>query len=286
MSKPNLLSFRTSIGFFRNPRVLSAREEIGKAITQKIPFADLAPLLFQIVLAYAAENQLDGDFSGYSAKHWHRVFTSNNCDITEREAVVVVKAMKQVGLFDGDKIRSWSKFNWHLAEYESLRKSRRRAGKLSAKKRELYAKRSLQNGHTDASEVAAEHKQFRSKTPPKTDSPSKQLWLIDKALEGARGKARRELLQQREQLLSAHTGVDLSPPAPSPAPPPGKSAKLSPKKWEEVLVSNARQLIADGAEDVVTPEMARALVKAGVELPPSLRARYAQIASGKNPVPG
>src|SRR6266496_520816 len=139
MSKPNLLGFRTSIGFYRNSRVRECRQNVGRLIRRKVPFCDLTPMLFQATMAYAAENQIDGNFAGYSPQLWAEVFCSNNIPVTPSEAALIKKEFQRTGLLDGDKIRSWSKFNREFAHYETLTKYRQRGAKMMHKKRELEA---------------------------------------------------------------------------------------------------------------------------------------------------
>ena len=296
MSKPNLLQFGSSVGIYRNKRILDLRHEIGKSIRTKIDFCELAPLLFQVTMAYAAENQIDGNFAGYSTEDWARIFAVNNVPVTAAQAAAIAKAFKTVGLFDGDKIRSWLKFNRHLGDYEGIVKAKRKAARMMHKKREQEARAALHNGPlTDEKTVSNPQK-----NGPKTNSPNREVWALTKQLEQidqqlrecSDPQERKELKARKREVRQAITGVDKrsSPPPPSPAP-PQKPAKLSPAKWEKLLVENARVLIATGAEAAVTENMVRALLRAGDELPPTLSSRFSLIVRGHklseahNPVP-
>lgn len=300
MSKPNLLSFGTSIGFYRNHRVLAARDGICKIIRRKISFGEIAPLLFQVVMAYAAENQLDGNFAGYSAQDWKRVFASNNVEVSAQEASLIIKTFKAIGLFDGDKIRSWMKFNRHLADYEGIQRAKARAAKLMHKKREQEARGAIRNGPVSPSEPEKIPARNAAKSASKTDSfwrDKKQLELIEEQLREAHDPEERKTLKQlRRDLQGRLTGVarKTSPP-PSPAPAPARAAtarRMPQKKFDQVLLENARALIAEGQEDLVTENMVRALLRAGEALPAKLAAKFSLVVHGhefsetSNPVPG
>src|SRR5205823_10243178 len=118
MSKPNLLGFSSSVGIYRNKRIRDLRRLLSKSIRHKVEFADMAPMLFQVVMAYAGENQIDGNFEGYSDEDWSEIFAHNNILVTPVQASAIISGFRQVGLFEKDKIRSWSKFNRHFAEHE------------------------------------------------------------------------------------------------------------------------------------------------------------------------
>lgn len=135
MSKPNLLSFSTSVGFYRNRKVRDARQLTAKAITRKVDFCELTPLLFSVVMAYASENQIDGDFSGYTDQSLREIFTNNNVDVSLSEAKIIFKNFESVGLMEDGKIRSWKKFNAHLANYEQNKKAKIKAGKIRQQQR-------------------------------------------------------------------------------------------------------------------------------------------------------
>ncbi|SRR6266511_1473291 len=286
MSKPNLLGFSSSVGIYRNKRMRDLREILEKEIPVKVAFAELATTLFQVVMAYAAENQIDGDFSGYRPRDFVEIFTSNHFPVSLTQAEKIRKAFDSVGLFEGGKIRSWAKFNRHFADHEKIQKIKRRAGKLSRQKweREVLGAGPIQSknsGNTDSEHV---------QKPSQKDSPSKQLWILDQALLQARGKARKELLSQREQLLSAHTGVDLSSPAPSPAPPPPpapkKSAKQRDQEWELACLKAGKEAIDNGSPEILTESMVRALLKHGYKLPAQVEAKFRKLLKETdNPVP-
>ena len=134
MSKPNLLGFSSSVGIYRNKRIRDLRAILRHQIPVKVPFADLSPMLFQILMAYAAENQIDGDFSGYTANDFVEIFVTNDVPVSLGQATAIRKAFDSVGLTEDGKIRSWAKFNRHFAQHEQIVKAKRRAGKLSRQK--------------------------------------------------------------------------------------------------------------------------------------------------------
>src|SRR2546426_9350063 len=134
MSKPNLLGFSSSVGIYRNKRMRDLRGILLRQIQMKVAFAELSPMLFQALMAYAAENQIDGDFNGYTPKDFVEIFASNNIPVSLSQAEAIRKAFDSVGLIEDGKIRSWAKFNRHFAEHEKIVKAKRRAGKLSRQK--------------------------------------------------------------------------------------------------------------------------------------------------------
>jgi hypothetical protein len=284
MSKPNLLGFRTSVGFYRNRRVRDCRESLGRLIRRKVPFCDLAPMLFQATMAYAAENQIDGNFEGYSVERWTEIFCSANIPVSPAEAASIKKEFQRVGLFDGDKIRSWSMFNREFAQYAVLTKYRQRAGKLSAKKRELEAKAALKNGNGEHTETTPKPEKIPSKTASKADSPSKQIWLLNQQLEATADPAERKQLERRKrELLRESSGVK---PAPSPAPsaknlPPRKTTAAEQERTDLTIAQSMLNDYPDG----LTTEHVRRLVKAGVKLPDQVAERFRRLFSQLNPVP-
>lgn len=288
MSKPNLLGFASSVGIYRNKRVRDLHHLLIKSVHRKVDFADMAPMLFQTVMAYAAENQIDGDFSSYNARDWADIWAVNHVQVSTSEASIILKGFEQVGLFQDGKIRSWAKFNRHLADYEGLVKAKRKAAKVMHKKRENEARAALQNG----TEAHPKIDPNPEKNGVKNDSPSKQLWLIEKALENAKGPARKELLTQKRQLLSNSTGVDLShqPEPPQPASKPHKPS--SPAESRRASVKAARAFLEEGNYDLLTDKMVQDLVDAGEQLPESVRSRFRKLLeqlekeTGHNPVPG
>lgn len=284
MSKPNLLGFASSLGIYRNFRVRELHDFLQKNIPIKVNFADLAPMLFQVVMAYAGENQIDGNFEGYSNERWAEIFITNHVQVSPKQAALIHKGLQDVGLFDGQKIRSWMKFNRHLADYDSIVKAKRRAGKILQQKRAQEARQSLKKSEHSPAETA----QNRSEN----GSASKQLWLLEKALENAKGPARKELLAKKRALLEGATGTDLSAPPPPSSPAPRKAHKpTSPGEFERTLLKSARGLVQDNPE-LLTEGMVRALVNAGDELPPEVRSRFRKLLeqhekeAGNNPVPG
>ncbi|HEV2391060.1 MAG TPA: hypothetical protein VG146_01720 [Verrucomicrobiae bacterium] len=288
MSKPNLIQFGTAVGFYRNPRVRELYDRLKKEIPRKVDFAELAPMLFQVVMSAAAENQIDGDFASYNANRWCEIFLANHVQVTLKEASLIRVLFKDIGLFEGDKIRSWAKFNRHLADYEGIVKAKRRAGKLSAKRREQDARSALKGGRKN-DEISASEPE---KSASENGSASKQLWLIEKGLEKAKGKARRELLVKKERLLSGELGVDLSEPAPAARPPAPKAQKETPGGWQRTLLSSARQLLADSPE-LLTEKMVIALANARAKFPEDVYQRFRKVLdglaekeAGDNPVPG
>src|SRR2546425_4776877 len=267
MSKPNLLAFSSSVGIYRNKRMRDLSRLLSKSAPQ---FSNMAPMLFQVTMAYAAENQIDGNFQGYTTQDWTEIFVTNNVPVTPSQATAIVKGFREVGLFDGDKIRSWLKYNRHLGDYEGIVRRKRKAAKEMHRKREEEAR----ERHVDPSKNGENPTPKSVQKAAQKDSPSKQLYLVNQALETARGRARKELLIQKQQLLSAHTGVDLTPPPPSPAPPPAKPPrKITAAEQEAEYLSMAQTTLAD-YPDGLSERMVTALVKAGHRLPGPVKSRF------------
>src|SRR5947208_2639254 len=241
MSKPNLLGFCTSLGFYRNQRVRSLRRLMAKPLSAKMSLAELSPMLFQVAMAYAGENQIDGNFSEYTTDDWVEIFVTNHVQLNRAQVAALIKGFHQVGLFDGDKIRSWMKYNRHLADYEGIVKAKRKAAKMMHKKREQEARAALHNGPPTVENTVSNPQ----KNGPKTNPPNREVWALTKQLEQidqqlrecSDPQERKELKARKREVRQAITGVDRrsSPPPPSPAP-PQKPAKLSPAKWEKLLV--------------------------------------------------
>jgi hypothetical protein len=284
MSKPNLLRFSTSVGFYRNKRVLDLEGLLGKYLPGKIERAKLAPTCFQIVMAYAAENQIDGNFDGYTPTDWSRIFAMNNLPFTVPEATNIVKAFREVGLFDGSKIRSWMKYNRHLADYEGIVRSKRKAGKILQQKRQQEAR----ERHVDPSKNGEETAPKTVQKPVQKDSPSRQLFELNQAIEVApTAKAKATLKRKKIELLSAQTGVDLSmPPSRSPAPPSAKTPNKTAEEIESEQLVMAQTTLKD-FPDALSDHAVTTLVKHGFKLPSAVRSRFrallAQLQS--NPVP-
>jgi hypothetical protein len=285
MSKPNLLGFSSSVGIYRNKRMRDLRQILAKQIPRKVPFADQSTMCFQALMAYAAENQIDGDFSDYTSGDVAGIFCTNCIDVSLGEASAIWKAFESVGLLEGGKIRSWAKFNRHFAEHEKIVKAKRRAGKLSRQKwlKELSQQAAgiTKNGHGETPNPA----KIPSKTAPNSDEQSeirKELWTNKELLQSATGKQKRALIAQREELISRVTGVALTPPL-SPAPPPAeKPRKVTAEDRERELLTMARAALQD-YPDGLSQEMVRALARAGDQLPAEVQARFHRLF--KNPVP-
>jgi hypothetical protein len=288
MSKPNLLGFASSLGIYRNKRIRDLHRLLRKAVPIKIDFCELSPVLFQVTMAYAGENQIDGNFEGYDPEDWIEIFASNHVNVTLPQVREIIKAFHTVGLYDKGKLRSWMKYNRHLADYDNIVKAKRQAGKLSAKKRMQEARESLKNGkHLDE-----KTEQEAPKNGSISDSVSKQIWLIKEALEQTSDKAKRkELLAQKKRLLSQSTGVDLSAPtAPKAARSPALLDNHSPPPQDpgKALLNAARAC----DPELLTEKMVRALYLAGDDVPALAKRRFSKLLEqleekeARNPVPG
>ena len=148
----------------------------------------------------------DADFSDYNSQDVAGIFCANSIEVSVGEASIIWKAFDSVGLLEGGKIRSWAKFNRHFADHEKIQKAKRRAGQLSRKK---WEREVLGAGLKSDSRASKNGEGNLEKTAPKpvqkaaqNDSPTKELWMVNEALKTARGKAKRELLVKREELLS------------------------------------------------------------------------------------
>jgi hypothetical protein len=293
MSKPNLLCFSSSLGIYRNKRIRDLEAILAKELPGKVPFSHMAPMLFQIVMAYAGENQINGDFNGYTAKDFVGIWATNYVTVSVSDAKLIVEGFESVGLFQEGKIRSWLKFNRHLADYDSIVRAKRLAGKLSAKRRQIEARNALkkdsetaQNGEKTAQNGEKNSEKTVQKAAQK-DSPSKELWMVNEGLKTASGKRRRELAERREQLISEVTGVSPTPP-PSPAPSPDKPPrKRTAAETEREILTMAQTTLADFPEGL-SESMVTALVKAGHKLPVAVKARFRDLVAklnADNPVP-
>src|SRR6266498_954800 len=98
MSKPNLLAFSSSVGIYRNKRMMDLQRLLSKSLPGKVERSNMAPMFFQVVMSYAAENQIDGNFDGYSPDDWCKIFVTNNVPVTPPEASNIIKAFRDVGL--------------------------------------------------------------------------------------------------------------------------------------------------------------------------------------------
>jgi len=285
MSKPNLLGFSSSLGIYRNKRLRDLRGVLLNQIHVKVAFAELSPMLFQSVMAYAGENQIDGDFKGYTAQDFVEIFTTNNIPVSLSQATAIRKAFEAVGLIEDGKIRSWAKFNRHFAEHEVIVKRKRKAAKEMHKRRGQEARSGhvepSKNGHGETPKA----EKIPSKNAPKSDEQSeirKELWTNKELLQSATGKQKRALIAQREELISRVTGVALTPPSSPAPPPPEKPRKVTAADRERELLTMARAALQD-YPDGLSQEMVRALVRAGDQLPAEVQARFHRLF--KNPVP-
>jgi hypothetical protein len=287
MSKPNLLCFSSSLGIYRNKRIRDLEAILAKEFPGKVPFADMAPMLFQIVMAYAGENQINGDFSGYTAKDFVGIWATNYVTVSESQARVILEGFESVGLFDKGKIRSWLKFNRHLADYDSIVRAKRLAGKLSAKKRQQEARESLKKATETVQKVAQNGENSAPKPvqkPAEKDSLSKALWTNKELLQTATGKQRKALLSQREQLIGEVTGVSQPPPSPAPSPVKAPRKKSAAEQEREILTM-AQTTLADFPEGL-SENMVRVLLQAGKQLPPDVQSKFRKLLKeSDNPVP-
>ncbi|SRR6266404_190512 len=285
MSKPNLLGFSSSIGIYRNNRIRELREILQRSIPRKVEFAELAPMLFQAVMAYAGENQIDGNFDGYTKEQWAEIFASNHIAVSAPEASIIIKAFDQVGLFEDEKIRSWSKYNRHFAAHEQIIKAKRKASQMWQKKRAQQLHDSLKKTPEFPSEPAPKPE----KNGAQGGSESKQIWLIEKQLENAQGDERRQLLARKKELLTKATGVKRREPTPEPA--RAKTPKSSPGEFQRAYLNSARSLVAD-SPGLLTDKMVTALLDAGDPLPASVQERFRKLLEqrekeeARNPIPG
>ena len=284
MSKPNLLGFSSSLGIYRNKRMRDLRGILLKEVPVKVPFAELSTTLFQALMAYAGENQIDGDFTDYKFQDFVEIFSSNNIPVSLSQATAIRKAFDSVGLLEDGKIRSWAKFNRHFAEHEVIVRRKRKAAKEMHKRREQEAR----SRHVDPSKNGEDPAPKPVQKAAQKDSPSKHLWVLDAAIKEARGSKKRELLKQRQELLSETTGVDLSPPPPSPAPAPGKPPrKLTAAEHEREILDMAKSTLQDFPEGL-SENMVTALVRAGHKLPAAVKTRFRDLVAklqADNPVP-
>lgn len=286
MSKPNLLGFSSSVGIYRNKRMRDLRLLLKRSIPDKVAFAELAPMLFQVAMAYAGENQIDGNFEGYSKDDWAEIFSSNHVPVTPSQAAMIVKGFEEVGLFDHAKIRSWAKYNRHFAAHEQIVKWRKKAAKEMHKKREAAERRANENLQKSPTETVPKSE----KNGNGSKEISRDVMMLERAIsETPEGSPqRRELAAKRKQLLGQYTGVDLKKSAARPAPaPPTKRHKVKPGD----ALMMARHILAD-APDMLTDSMAAALIDAG-ELPAALKGKFRKLLeqrekeeAGHNPVPG
>jgi len=278
MSKPNLLGFCSSIGIYRNKRLRNLRSILLKELPKKVPFAELSPLLFQVVMAFAGENQIDGDFSTYTAEDFSEIFAVNHVPVTIGEAEKIRKAFATVGLMADGKIRSWARFNRHFAEHEKIVKAKRKAAKFMHDKRDRDQRKA-------ASEPAKNGEQTPKKPADKPNSSSGQLWLINQAIERARGPAKKVLEQQRDKLLSGETGVDLNAPAAKQVEQASAAFNTTPQNWGKAILQAAKVALEESPE-ILSEAMVEALVSAKVELPDDVSRRFRTTIERLNPVAG
>jgi len=148
MSKPNLLSFKVSIGIFGNKRIADVQADLAKAVPEQVPWATHAQTFFEMLMGYAAENQVNGDFNGYTDSDFYKLVFAPKCmakdiPISIEKTSIIVAAFRERGLLDKNKIRSWLKFNKTLAKHEETVRRNAVAGARSAEARAIKQKDDL-----------------------------------------------------------------------------------------------------------------------------------------------
>jgi hypothetical protein len=280
MSKPTVSYFCIHTGYYRNDRTLALKEIIGDKAFHVMP----------MLWSWAGEQQMDGKIAHLSIRRYQEIFQCCNLRLSIAQVARIIGAVRQVGFIQNGKLHSWDKYNRHAVDYEKRQGIKRDAAFARWKEKVKAGPGPAQgNGPGPAQGNGPGPAQGNGPGPAQQRlSPSQQLWLIDKALVGAKGSKKRTLERQREQLLSAHTGVDLSEPA---APPrhTGKAPKSSPGAFEHALLASARQLASDDP-DLLTEQMVTSLVNAGDDLPARIKSKFRklleQLGDPKNPVPG
>lgn len=89
--------------FFTNRKTIRLRAALG----------DDALWLPIRIWAYAAENQHDGDFTGYSAEELAMLVGYN------KDASSMLQALQQASFFDGMKIHGWEEYNEYHATFKA-----------------------------------------------------------------------------------------------------------------------------------------------------------------------
>lgn len=274
---------------------------IAKCIKRKVDFCELTPLLFEVLLAYAAENQVNGELK-YEPEFFTDIFLWNGIKLEPGETASIMKTFQEAGLLDGFKIRSWGIFNQHLAKQAQRIKSKRLAGEISAKRRQKDAKNALKNGAETVEKGDENYFKNGEKNPQKTAQKSVQkeggknrtltqeLWTIDRMLETAEGPAKKALLDERRKLIERKTRAQSTKPtAPVAAEPTRPTRKKSQAELDREQLEIA-QITAQDDPDMLTERMIRALAHAGKRLPPEARRNFpklvAELEDRSNPVPG
>src|SRR5262245_35033159 len=127
MSKPNVIGYSSALAIARNPRIRDLHDLLQKEIPKKIDFAELACGFFQAALSAAGEHQTDGDFSSWSPQRIHEsIFFVNLFPVTQEDSKKIWSLMVRVGLLKEGKIRSWARYNRHLADYDKLARQNRK----------------------------------------------------------------------------------------------------------------------------------------------------------------
>ena len=188
MSKPNLLSVSFSIGFYRNKRIRELRKKLSESVSKPIQFCELSPMLFQVLLAFCGENQIDGDLSGYTAEDLQEIFTVNHVPgLTTKEAAAILSAFNEVGLLEDGKIRSFAKFNRHLAEHEKIRKAKRKAAAYMHKQR-LMEQKAKANAQTEPTRPEPAKPEKPAGATPKKQNPVARSISIKQMMENHPGR--------------------------------------------------------------------------------------------------
>jgi hypothetical protein len=98
-------------------KVFTAFFSNRKTIRLRVMIGDAALWLPIRLWAYAAENQQDGDFSGYSASELAMLVAYQG------DAQAMLEAMQQACFLDGMKIHGWEEYNEYHATFASRAKT-------------------------------------------------------------------------------------------------------------------------------------------------------------------
>lgn len=151
-SKPNLLSFSVAVGVFENKTAREFRDLLDqKFATQQVPFSRLAILIFEMLMAHAATNQVDGDYSAYSDQMFYeQIFAPKFIAVglgipTPAQVSDIVALLTQTFIDEEGRIRSWAGYQPHLVKHKKTIVARRKAGEKSGKAREALRLKRLKD---------------------------------------------------------------------------------------------------------------------------------------------
>lgn len=255
--------FCVSVGFFSNKRKGRLQRLIGER-------ANFVP---PIIWAHCSMNRLSGRLPDYDYQDYQLVFNTHGLNVNLRATKRIVDALKETGFIHRNgTVHEYSKYNKFFSKARFRKAAFAKWRKQRAAEREAQA-----NGGAPS--------QANGGAP--SQKPSQELWLLDKAIELARGAEKKKLLKQRRDLLGKSTGTNLTEQQPQPHSRIGGTVRESEDTKASALLM-ARTTLKD-IPDALSEPMVRTLHEAGDHLPTAVKKKFAklleQLGTDRNPVP-